>query len=141
MSTEENKAIVSRWVEEFWNQKNPALIDEILSPNYILHNSDGPIQGREAFRQFAAMFQTAIPDLHVTVETILAEGDKVVWRYLLRGTHRGDFLSIPATGKPVALTGIIISRFAGGMWEEDWQDNNLLGLLQQIGAIPAPERA
>ncbi len=65
----------------------------------------------------------------------------MVWRYLLRGTHGGDLLGIPATGKPVALTGIIISRFAGGMWEEDWQNNDLLGMLQQIGAIPAPEQS
>jgi len=139
MSIEQNKAIVSRWVEEFWNQQNLALIDEIMAPNYILHNPDGPVQGREAFRQFAAGFQTAIPDLHVTVETMIAEGDKVVWRYLLRGTHTGDLLGIPATGLPVALTGIIISRFAGGMWGEDWQNNDLLGMLQQIGAVPAPE--
>ena len=59
MSIEQNKAIVNRWVEEFWNQKNPALIDELLSPNYILHNPDGPVQGRENFRQFSAMFHTA----------------------------------------------------------------------------------
>ena len=141
MSTEANKAILRRWVEEFWNQKNPALIDEILSPTYILHDPSGPVEGREGFRQFSAGFQTAIPDLHVTVEAMVAEGDKVVWRYLLRGTHQGDMFGIPATGKPVALRGIIISRFAGGMWAEDWQNNDLQVMLQQIGALPVPQQS
>lgn len=141
MLTQENKAIVTRWVDKFWNQQDRDVIDELLSPNYILHNPDGPVHGPEAFKQFSAAFHTAIPDLHVTVETMLAEGDKVVWRYHLQGTHDGELLGIPPSGKPVVLTGIIISRFANGKWEEDWQNNNLVGLLQQIGAIPTPEPA
>ena len=135
--SEQNKAIVRHWVEEYWNKGNLALLEETLATNYVLHDPAGPVNGHESFRQFTRMYRTAFPDIHLTLEDVIAERDKVVWRYTARGTHQGELMGIPPTGKSVTLTGIVISRFARGKWVEDWHNNDTLGLLQQLGAIPA----
>jgi steroid delta-isomerase-like uncharacterized protein len=86
--------------------------------------------------QMTPAFFTAFPDMHWVVEDLIAEGDKVVSRYTVRATHRGDFMGVPATGKVVTYTGILISRFAGGKFVEEWESLDMLGLMQQLGAIP-----
>jgi predicted ester cyclase len=91
--------------------------------------------------QITPAFFTAFPDTHYTLEDLIAEGDKVVWRYTFRGTHRGDFMGIPATGKVVTGTSIVISRIAGGKCVEEWGSSDLLGLMQQLGAIPQMAQA
>jgi predicted ester cyclase len=82
------------------------------------------------------VFYTAFPDMHYTVEDLIAEGDKVVCRWTVRATHQGEFMGVPATGKVVTWTGISITRFAGGKDVEDWESFDMLGLMQQLGAIP-----
>ena len=134
--SEQHKSTIRQWVEEFWNQGNVSLIDEIMAADYALYDAGDPVEGRDGFRQFSSQYRTAIPDLKVTIEDLIAEGDKVVWRYLAQGTHGGALAGVAATGKPVS-PGIVISRFADGKWVEDWQNNDLLGLPQQIGAVPA----
>src|ERR1700724_374530 len=113
MSAEQNKMNIQRWVEGTWNNGNLALADEVYSADYIVHDPAGPIQGLEALKQFVTMFRTGFPDSHVTIEDMIAEGDKVVWRYTLRGTHKGDFMGIAPSGESITLTGCLLSRFVG----------------------------
>lgn len=140
MSAEQNKSIVHRWVEGGWNQGNLALVDELYTTDYFIHDPATPDfqGGQAAFKQFVNNLRTGFPDLHVTVEDMIAEGDKVVWRWRITGTHRGEINGIPATGKPISITGIVFSRFAGGKWAEDYVNWDTLGMLQQIGVVPMP---
>jgi len=139
MSTEHYKAIVRRWVEEYWNQGKVTLLEETHATDYVLHNPDGPVYGQAGFRQFAARLWTAFADIHVTLDDVIAEGDKVGWRYTFQGTHRGELLGIPPTGRTVTITGSVISRFAEGKWIEDWHHQDTLGMLHQLGATSLPE--
>jgi steroid delta-isomerase-like uncharacterized protein len=137
MSAEQHKMSIQRWVEGTWNKGNLALADEIYSADYIVHDPAGPIQGLEALKQFVAMFRTGFPDIHVTIEEMIAEGDKLVWRYTVRGTHQGEFMGIAPAGKSLTLTGCLLSRFVGDKVVEDWNNYDALGMLQQLGAIPS----
>jgi steroid delta-isomerase-like uncharacterized protein len=136
MSAEQQKMIIQHWVEEAWNNGNLAVADEVYSADYFLHDPARPIQGTEALKHFVSTFQTGYPDLHVTVEDMISQGDKLVWRYTVRGTHKGEFMGIAPTGKPITLTGILISRFVDGKVVEDWNNYDALGMLQQLGVIP-----
>lgn len=136
MSTEENKALVRRWVAEAWNNGNFTEADAMYSANYVLHDPAGPVHGSEGLKQFIAMYRSSFPDLHFTLEDVVAEGNMVAWRYTASGTHKGDLMGIPPTGKQIRVTGIVVSRFVNSKWEEDWVNNDTLGLLQQLGAIP-----
>jgi steroid delta-isomerase-like uncharacterized protein len=138
MSTEENKAIVRRFLEELVSTGDPALADELLASNYVLHFGGNPPMDGQGFRQFLGMFRSAFPDLRVTVEDEIAEGDKVATRFTWRGTHRGPFQGIAPTGKHVTGSGIAIYRVTNGKIAEDIVQEDTLGLLQQLGAIPAP---
>lgn len=138
MSTEENKAHVRRGFEAISkkNLANLAVFYELLNPDIVFHNASTTIQGLEAYKQFLSMHITAFPDLHFTIEDMIAEGDLVVVRYTIRGTHKGDLMGIPPTGKQVTWTGIDIFRFVNGKLVEEWYNGDDLGLLQQIGVIP-----
>ena len=115
MSIEEHKAIIRRFVEEPWNKGNFAVFDEVLAPDYVLH----PDGNRQALESAITQFRTAFPDLHMTVEEMIAEGDKVAYRWTARGTHQGEFEGIAPTGKPIQGAGITILRFANGKIVED----------------------
>lgn len=136
---EENKAIVQRLLEEVFNQHNLAVIDELVSPDYQYHDLDPghSLHGPAAYRRLAASILAAFPDLHLTIEDLIAEGDRVVARWSARGTHRGPLLGIAPTGREVAYTGIGIRRIANGKITEHWENLDTLGLLQQLGAIPS----
>ena len=138
MSTEENKASI-RWLNEsFWNKGNAGVLDEVFAPDFLDHNAPpGSTPGREGFKQFATMFRAAFSDFSSTADDLIAEGDKVVWRWTFRGTHKDTFMGIPATGKQITMTGISIDRFAGGQIVERWTQVDLLGLMQQLGVVPA----
>jgi steroid delta-isomerase-like uncharacterized protein len=137
MSTEQNKALVRRYYEE--GSSNTALFDELLAPNYVLHfaGSPEPLSGIEAAKQFHIVYLTGFPDLQVTVEDLVAQGEKVVSRWTGRATHAGSFMNIPPTGRRVTVTGIAIVRLEGGKIAEEWVNFDALGLLQQLGVIPA----
>jgi steroid delta-isomerase-like uncharacterized protein len=139
MSAEQNKSIVHRWVEGGWNQGNLALVDELYTADYMIHDPSTPNfpGGHAAFKQFVSNLQTGYPDIHVTIEDIMAEGDKVVWRWHITGTHTGELMGISPTGRPISITGIVISRFDNGKWAEDYVNWDTLGMLQQIGVAPA----
>ena len=137
MSTEENKTNASRVFEEVFNKGNLSVVNELIATDYVGHASGMPdFNGPEGFMQFAMMYRTAFPDLNMTMEDTVAEGDKVVNRWTARGTHKGDLMGISATGKQVTTSGTVISRYVGGKQVEAWVNMDQLGMLQQIGVIP-----
>jgi steroid delta-isomerase-like uncharacterized protein len=132
MSVEENKALIRRGVEEGWNKQNVDIFDELAASDVVHH--DWRTRGLKAFKQHISAGMTAFPDLQLTIEDMIAEGDKVVVRYTLRGTQQGETQGIPPTGKRVTVPGIFICRCAGGKIVEEWDMWDELGLFQQLGA-------
>ena len=132
--TEKNKALTRRHFEEDWNQGKLDVIDEIFATDYVGHQPGGTdIQGPEGLKQFVTMGRTAFPDIQFTVEDQIAEGDKVVIRWTLTGTHKGEYMGIPPTGVQVRVTGISFFRIAGGKIVERWLNRDALGMMQQLG--------
>jgi steroid delta-isomerase-like uncharacterized protein len=144
MSTEDNKATVRRFTEES-NQGNVAALDELCAPNWVYHDPSFPdVRTLADYKRFLTETRSAFPDFHVTIEDVIAEGDKVVMRSIWRGTNSGDIVTpmhIPATGKQVTVTGITVVRFAGGKGVEVWNQQDSLGVFQQLGLIPGPGQA
>ena len=139
MSTEENKALVRRFAQ-VWNAGNLSIVDELAAPDLTVSYPLLPevLHGPEAFKQALRQVYAAFPDLQATVEELIAEGDKVAARWTVRGTQRCDFPGIPATGKAAAWSGITIYRLAHGKVVAERGEEDALGLLRQLGAIPAP---
>ena len=137
MSVEHNKALVRRLYEEALNKGNLAVVDEIIAPNYVRHGlAPGAPPGPESTKQVFTMMRTAFPDLRITVEPMVGEGDMVAAQLTHRGTHKGEFMGIAPTGKQVTVTTIGIYRFAGNKLEEAWIQMDELGMLQQLGVVP-----
>jgi steroid delta-isomerase-like uncharacterized protein len=120
---------------EMGNTHNPDLVDRFLAEDYVNHN-DFVADGREGNRQFWTAFFAGLPDVSVTMEDLVISGDRVVGRFIYRGTHTGDLLGIPASGKPVEMRSIDIWRVQNGMFIEHWDELNLMQLFQQIGVLP-----
>ncbi len=138
MAIEENKALLRRWVE-FWNTGDAEGVGALVAPGYVRHDPNGPeVRGPEGERRPVATYLAAFPDLHFTIEDLVAEGDTVVARFTVRGTHRGELLGIAPTGTRVALAAMELYRLADGKVAEQWVMMDALGLLQQLGAVPAP---
>jgi steroid delta-isomerase-like uncharacterized protein len=117
------------------NEHDPDLVDRFVATDYVNHNAFVP-DGREANRSFWAGFFTALPDLTATVEDVVISGDRVAGRFVYRGTHAGEFMGIPATGRQVEMRSIDIWRVEDGMFAEHWDELNTLQVLQQMGALP-----
>lgn len=132
-----NKTILSNYIEQVWVKRNLAAIDDYIAPDYVQHSRSTP-PGRDGVRHFFAMLNSAFSDLNYQVEDMIAEGSKVCWQWVLRGRHTGVFQGVPATGKSVVITGMSIVRLAEGRLAEHWGEQDLLGLMQQLGATPAP---
>ena len=144
MSAEENKALIRRFTEEVINGKNLAVIDELMTPDYVEHEElpAGAAGGREAVKQFFGMLFNAFPDLQATVEDIVAEGDRVASRGTWRGTHRGEFMGIPPTGKTATFAVFDIVRMRDGKATDHWGVTDTMSLMQQLGvAAPAGQGA
>jgi steroid delta-isomerase-like uncharacterized protein len=140
MSTEANKAIVMQLYEEVFNKGDLDLADKLIAPNAITHDPQlppGVPSGAPGLKAAVTMLRSAFPDDHHTIEDLVAEGDKVVVRLAHTGTHQGSFLGLPPTGKHISQTSIHIFRFVDGQLVEAWANRDDLGLLQQLGAIPA----
>jgi predicted ester cyclase len=137
MSVEDdNKAHVRRFID-FINKDNLAPIDEFFAPNYTYHNSSMPeVKDLSTVKEFNAMAYGAFPDIRFTIEDLVAEGDKVVYRAAARGTHKGEFMRIAPTGKQVTFTSIVISRIANVKFQEDWESLDGMYVLHQLGVIP-----
>jgi steroid delta-isomerase-like uncharacterized protein len=137
---EDNKTVCRRLIDEVVNRGNLALADSIIAPSYVYHGAGGlELRGPEGIKQLVTIYRTAFPDLKMTIDDMIAEGDKVATRWTARGTHRGDLAGVAATGRPTTVTGIVISRLAGGKIVEEFESFDELGMLRQVGvtAIPA----
>lgn len=142
MSVEQNKAIVRRIVDEAQSGHDLGVVDELLAADFVDHSvPPGLPHDREGVKMQFAMFYRAFPDLHVVVHDQVAEGDQVVTRKTFHGTHQGDLMGIPPTGRPVAFDVIDILRVRDGKITDHWNVVDQLGLLHQIGAIAQPEQA
>ena len=141
MSTEANKAIVRRLMEEGINQANESVFLDLLSPNIADHYArPGLPPGREGWNLYRKLFRAGFPDGRWAIVGIVAEGDQVAARAAFTGTHQGEFLGIPPTGRKVTVSAIYICRLADGKIVERWANVDELGMLRQLGAIPTPEQ-
>lgn len=136
ITEKENKGLIYRYFEEM-NKGNKAYLDEYFGPNYVYHGPNGDLDA-EGFKTMHSMFLTAFTDIHAVPEDIISEGDKVVTRWKIQCTHKGEFQGIAPTGKRIIVTGIIISRIEMGKTVEEWEEINQLGMLQQLGVISPP---
>jgi steroid delta-isomerase-like uncharacterized protein len=136
--SEQNKAIVRRLYEEIWDKGNLAVLDELHAVDAVDHNRPpGLPPGREGVKQFFRMYLAAFPDVRMVIEDQVAEGDRVVTRWTATGTHKGELMGIPPTGKQVRVSGIDINRLEGGKIIESWGSSDQLGMMQQLGVIPS----
>jgi steroid delta-isomerase-like uncharacterized protein len=143
-SLDNNKALVRRFYTEAWNQQNLDILEETHAPDWVHYDPSNPADlrsGPQGNRERLTEVIAAFPDIHYTLEDLIAEGDRVVVRFTVRGTQQGAFGPIPATGRTVTMQGIIIHRIRDGKIAEDWVVRDTLGLMQQLGVIPAPGAA
>src|SRR6266498_682513 len=144
MLTDTNKTIARRLLEEVWNKGNLAALNEIIAKDHV---SSGPgtlpglPTGPEGTKQLVTVYRNAFPDVHFTIDEQIAEGEKVVTRWTAHGTHQGELVGMPATGKSSTVTGIAVDRIANGKISESWGIFDQFGMMQQLGVIPMPETA
>lgn len=144
MPTEDIMTTVRRFFEEVLNQGKVALLDELFAPTFLYHDPALPdVRTLEDYKRYITHTLSAFPDAHYTLEEVIAEGEMVVTRWTMRGTNTGDFvlptMRIPATGKQFTLTGMSISRNVEGKTVELWDEQDNLGMFQQLGLIPVPQ--
>lgn len=137
MSTEANKTLVRRFIEDVYNQGNLQVVDDLFGPDFTIPDVLPPVPpGPENIKQHVTAWRNAFPDIHVTLEDLIAEEDKVVYRWTVRGTHQGAFMGAPGTGRTVTTAGIVILRVANGRFVELWQSYDRLDFLRQLGLLP-----
>jgi steroid delta-isomerase-like uncharacterized protein len=142
MLTDTNKTVSRRFLEEVWNKRNMAVLNEIIANDHV-NSGPGTLPGLptgpEGSKQFVTMYLNAFPDVHFKIDEQIAEGDKVVTRWTASGTHKGELAGIPATGKSSTVTGINVDRIVNGKLVESWSIFDQFGMMQQLGVIPMPE--
>jgi len=142
MTPADNISLMKRWYREVWHEGNNETIHELIAPNASLRGQIGrdvEVRGPDGFLAFAERIRNAFPDTEVTVEDVFAVDDKVAARWVATGTHTGDGLGVPPSGKRIRVTGITIARFVNGKIVEGWDNWDRLAMLEQIGAYSAPE--
>jgi steroid delta-isomerase-like uncharacterized protein len=140
MSAQNNREIVRNFIEEFQGRRNLDAIEEYLHPDFINHTAPpGTSQARDGVRWFFNAFYTAFPDFHAVIHDQIVDGEKVVTRKTFHGTHRGEFFGTPPTGREMNVQVIDILQVADGKIIGHWGEFDQLGLMQQLGVIPAPE--
>jgi steroid delta-isomerase-like uncharacterized protein len=140
VSTEENKAKQRRVWEEVFNKGNLEIIPEFFAPSYSFRSPLGlEAKGPDGFRQMVAMMRTALPDMHVTVDDLFGEGDKVACRATITGTFKGELMGIPPTGKKATIPVILITQWKDGKEVEAWESLDTLAFYQQLGITPPGE--
>ena len=138
--SEQNKALARRALEEIWNQGKLTVINELTAPNATFHDPNvpgGKFTGPEGLKQFVQIYRGAFPDVRLTINDQIAEGDKVVTRWTATGTHKGQLMAIAPTNKYATVTGVDIDRYQDGKVVEAWASYDMFGLLQQLGVVPA----
>ena len=144
MLAKTNKAVSLRFYEEVWNKGNLAVLNEIVAEDHVSSGPGTPpglTSGPEGSKQLVTVYRNAFPDLHFTIDEQIAEEDKVVTRFTAHGTHQGELLGIPATGKSSTVTGMSVDRIVNGKIAESWGLFDQFGMMQQLGIIPMPETA
>jgi steroid delta-isomerase-like uncharacterized protein len=132
-------AKIRRFMEEAFNKGNIKAVDEFVSADLVEHDpfpGQGP--GLQGFKQGLAALRQAFPDLRIGIDDVLADGEKVVIRSTMKGTHKGTFMNMPPTGKQFSVEGIDIVRMSGGKAVEHWGVTDIMTMMQQLGAIPTP---
>jgi predicted ester cyclase len=137
MSTAENKAFAYRILEEIFSKGDLSKIDDLFSPDIVIHDPDKELRGLEQVKQGILRLRMAFPDLHYTAEDLIAEEDKVVIRFTGQGTHRGEFRGVPPTGRDMTYTGIMILLFVEKKVVDYWAVSDALGIYRQLG-VPLP---
>jgi len=135
----ENKVIAQRFNDEVWSSGSLKTVGELVDPDIVFNDPLSPVEvrGIEAFKQYYSVFNAAFPDLDFTIEDLVSEGNKVAARWTNKATHKGALMGIPATGLKVGVTGIIVYEIADGKIKEAWTVWDALGLMQQLGVVPA----
>jgi len=139
MSAEENMRIVRRAYTEVFDRHNLAVVDELYAADFVYHSPGNPDLDREGLKQGFAAYLAAFPDARMTIEDIFAAEDRVAVRFTCHGIHQREYMGIPPSGKQVTMTAILIHRFAGGKWVEDWEWSDRLGVMQQLGVVKLPQ--
>jgi steroid delta-isomerase-like uncharacterized protein len=136
--SEQNKTAVRRLFDELWNKGNLPVADELIAPTYTHHDASTPDVGRgpESEKKRVTHYRNAFPDMRLTIEDIIAEGETVIARWSCRGQHKGELNGIAPTGKQFAISGVTIARFANGKMVEGYVNWDALGLMQQLGVVP-----
>lgn len=131
-----NKTTIKKLIEEVWNKKNSALIDEIIAPDYVNNNPEGVLSGVLGYHQFYDTYTNAFPDCTIKVTDLVAEGDSVVCRYVFKGTHKGELMGIKPTNNLISVVGMVIANLEEGKVTEEKIVWDTLSLMQQLEAIP-----
>jgi steroid delta-isomerase-like uncharacterized protein len=135
--SEENKAIVRDYLEEVWHKGRLDRFEEYIAQDVIPHSSGQGPTDAAAMKESLSTWRKAIPNIHLASDDVIAVDGKVIVRWTITGTHKGELFGIPATGRDIAFSGITIFRLAGGKIAEFWLQGDTLGLMQQLGAIPS----
>ena len=141
--SEENKSLTRRFLQEVFSEGNLEVVDKLFAENFVLHDPTMPeeVRGLEGIKGYVGMYRAAYPDTNFTIEEQIAEGDRVATRWTGRGTHQGELMGVAPTGSNVEVSGILFDRVSNGKIEESWVVYDALGMMRQIGAIPAPEQS
>lgn len=136
--SELNETVMRRFIDKVINQGDFSVLDELVQPHYMYRSPDQNLNGPEALKGLLAAYRIAFPDLHVRIDELVNGGDKVVISITLTGTHEGDLMEIPSTGKPVKIHGMILSHFEDGKIIKEWEILDMLTLFQQLGIVSLP---
>jgi steroid delta-isomerase-like uncharacterized protein len=137
----DNETLVRRWFEEVWNHGRVEAVDEMMAADCVAHGlGDAQVVGTAAFKAFHAKFKGAFPDIRITVDDVISQGDRAAVRFTIRATHGGDHLGVPATGRAVTVPAMSFVRCRNGQIVEGWNSVDMLGMLQQVGGVEMKAR-
>jgi steroid delta-isomerase-like uncharacterized protein len=136
---EQNKEVVKRYWNGKWNERRPGILDELQTQNVLYHGTSMEMNGLEEYKKVYGVFASAFQDTQLTIEGIIADGDRVMTQVKMRGTHKGDFEGIPPTGKTLTLTAFTVFRLVDGKIAEEWEILDELGMMQQLGMELKPK--
>ena len=137
--SEANETVLRRLIDEVINNGDFSVLTELVEPDYIYRSPDQELEGPEALKGLLAAYRVAFPDLNVSIDDLVNGGEKVAVSITLTGTHQGDLMGIPATGRPVNLQGMILSNFRDGRIVEEFEVLDMLAMFQQLGVVSLPD--
>jgi steroid delta-isomerase-like uncharacterized protein len=137
--SETNREIVRNFIEGLWNEGKNELIDAHIASDATIHDLPPGLSGREGFKQFAKAYRAAFPDLHISIESVMGEGDRVALHWTAVGTQKGALMGMAATHRTAVVHGLVISSFRDGKVTEQWSPWDGLGMLTQLGIAPSPD--